>query len=126
MSPRKTMSLVAVLLITLGVAWLLDSMGTARTVEWIPVLLLGIGGVMTFALGGFNKVTFFIGSMLIVLSVSSVLTQTEHISVGIEVPALVIVAGVLLLIAVLAPLPSPKWLHDAPPHPGPPGRGPTP
>ena len=62
-----------------------------------------------------------IGPFFIVTSCLSVLRQTGRIGFNVEVPILVIVAGVLLLIARLPIVPVPKWFYELPkdkPKPG--------
>lgn len=115
----KTTLVIPIMIITVGVGWLLTTLGIAPQINWLWTLALAVVGVVTFAAGGWNKVTFVIGTFFIVASVLSVLRQTERLSIDHEVPILVIVMGVLLLIARSAALPMPDWITTGPDAPGP-------
>ena len=66
-----------------------------------------------FAVGGFDKATFVAGSFFIVGSCLSLLRQTDRLSMDVEIPILVIVAGVLMLVARHPGIPVPKWIKEA-------------
>jgi len=108
---RRTI-VVPILLITLGLGWLLSTLGVAPQVNWIWTLGLAIVGVMTFALYGFDKVTLAVGSFFIVASLLSVLRQTGRLALDVEMPILVILAGALLLACRHPRVPAPRWLND--------------
>jgi hypothetical protein len=65
---------------------------------------------MTFIAGGFNKFTVVTGPFFIVTSILSVLRQTGRISFDVEIPILVILAGILLLIARHPAVAIPPWV----------------
>jgi hypothetical protein len=73
--------------------------------------------VLTFVLGGVDKVTVAIGPFFILASCLSTLRQTGRLSVDMEIPILVIAAGVLLLIARSKSIPAPDWLQTPPTKP---------
>src|SRR3954467_9427702 len=100
---------IPILLITLGVGWLLTTMGIVPQVDWVWTLGVALVGVLAFALGGFDKVTFVIGTFFLLASFLSILRQTGRLSVDIEIPVLVIMAGVLMLVAQLQFIPIPRW-----------------
>jgi hypothetical protein len=119
MHPNKLGLIVPILLITLGAGWLLTTVGVAPGIDWVWTLGLAIVGVLTFVIGGFDKVTVVLGPFFIIASLLSVLRQTDRLVVDTEVPVLVIVAGILLLVARLPAVPLPKWItadvHQRPP-----------
>ena len=104
---------IPILLITLGVGWLLTTMGIVPQVDWVWTLGVGLVGVLTFALGGFDKLTFVVGSFFLLASVLSILRQTGRLHVDVEIPVLVIAAGVLMLVAQLRFIPLPSWLEES-------------
>ena len=113
MSDKKTLVL-PILLIVVGAGWLLTTLGIAPGIHWIWVLGLAVVGFLSFVVGGFDKVTFVVGAFFIATSCLSVLRQSEHISIDVEVPILVILAGVLLLVARHPSIPVPKWILEPP------------
>ena len=114
MKPDKKTLLLPVLLITVGTGWLLTTLGVAPGIDWVWTLGLAVVGLLTFAVGGFDKVTVVIGPFFILASCLSVLRQTDRLHVDVEVPILVIIAGFLLLIARTTVVPIPKWIVQDP------------
>lgn len=114
MKPNKKTLVLPLLLITVGLGWLLTTLGIAPGIDWVWTLGLAIVGFLAFVVCGFDKATFAIGTFFIVTSCLSVLRQTDRISVDVEVPILVIVAGVLLLVARSSAIPAPKWMIESP------------
>ncbi len=110
MNQSKSTILLPVLLVAIGSGWLLSNMGIAPDVDWVWTLLLAALGILTFVLGGFDKVTAIVGPLFIIGSGMSWLRQTGRISVGFEVPVLMILGGVLALLAHLPFIPAPRWL----------------
>ncbi len=110
MPQSKVALALPILLITLGAGWLLTTMGIAPGIDWVWTLSLAVVGVLTIAIGGFDKVTVVLGPFFIVASCLSLLRQTDRLVVNTEVPILVIVAGVLLLVARLPAIPLPRWI----------------
>jgi len=111
MTDKKTL-VVPVLLITLGIGWLLTTLGVVPEINWVWTLGVALVGVLTIAIEGFDKVTAVVGPFFILASCLSILRQTGRLSIDLEVPVLVIAAGVLLLIARLPAIPVPKWLTE--------------
>jgi hypothetical protein len=62
-----------------------------------------------------DKLTVVVVPLLILASIASVLRQTGRISANYEIPALVIAAGLLILLSHLLPVPPPAWLVEEPP-----------
>lgn len=112
MGDRKTL-IPPVLLITVGVGSLLSTLGVMPGIDWVWTLGLALVGVLTLAIGGFDKVTVVVGPFFIAASLLSVLRQSERLSVNVEVPVLVILAGVLLLVARHPAVPAPGWVKGA-------------
>jgi hypothetical protein len=109
MNPNSKTLAIPILLITIGAGWLLTTLGVAPGINWVWTLGLAVVGVLTFALGGCDKVTIVIGPFFILASCLSLLRQTGRLHADTEVPILVIAAGVLLLIARLPAVPQPSW-----------------
>src|SRR5687768_11820102 len=101
---------LAILIITLGVGWLLTAQGIWPGINWVWTLGLGVVGILTFVLsGGLDKLSVVVGPFFLVSSVLSILRQTDRLRPEIEVPVLVILIGVLLAIAQSRLIPLPKW-----------------
>ena len=100
---------ISLLTITVGVGWLLTACGIAPQINWVWTLGMAVCGVLMFALMGFDKLSFVLGSFFLVCSGMSVLRQQGVLLVETEAPVLVIVAGVLLLIARSRRVPVPTW-----------------
>lgn len=105
--------ILPLLLISVGIGWLLTALGVAPQIDWVWTLSLAVIGFLTFAVGGFDKVTFVVGLFFIATSCLSVLRQSGRISINVEMPVLVIVSGVLMLIARYPLIPVPKWIVDS-------------
>jgi hypothetical protein len=111
MNDRRTLVL-PILLIMIGTGWLLSTLGIAPDINWVWTLGLGAAGAWVFALYGFDKVTLVVGGFFVVASLLSVLRQTGRISIDVEIPILVIVAGLLLMACRHPRVPAPGWLKD--------------
>ena len=112
MNGNKVSVAVPVLIIAVGVGWLLSTHDVIPGVNWIWVLGLGVGRILTLGLGGIDKVTIVVGPFLIVSTFFSIARQTGRMSADTEIPCLVILAGVLALIARFSPLPTPTWILE--------------
>jgi hypothetical protein len=106
------MIILAVLVIALGIAWLLNTLGVIPGVDWLWTGGLGVAGILVMAANGINKFSFVIGLFLLVSSVFSVLRQTGRLRADIEIPVLFIIFGVLMLLSLLIPLPTPEFLRE--------------
>jgi hypothetical protein len=69
-------------------------------------------GLLSFVLAGFDKVSVVLGPFFLLASGLSVLRQTGHLALRIELPILVTLAGALLLIARLPKIPVANWLRE--------------
>ena len=112
MSATRRMIIVAVLVIALGIAWLLNTLNVIPGVDWLWTGGLGVAGLLALANRGFTKFTFVIGSFLLISSVCSILRQTGMLRPNIEIPVLFIVFGVLILVSMLLPLPIPEAFRE--------------
>ncbi|QDT47645.1 hypothetical protein [Symmachiella dynata] len=112
--PDKKTLIIPLLLISVGAGWLLTTLGIAPGINWVWSLGLAIVGFLAFIVGGFDKVTFVIGTFFISASCLSVLRQTGRLALDVEVPILVIVSGITLLIARMQAIPNPNWTLEPP------------
>lgn len=113
MNNKKTL-IAPLLMISLGAGWLMTAMGFIPSIDWIWTVGIATVGVLCFAVDGFNKFTVVGGGFALATSLLSVARQTGSISLNIEVPVLVIIAGVLMLIARFEWIPMPKWIKNMP------------
>jgi hypothetical protein len=102
--------LIALLIVAIGCAWLLNTLHVIAGVDWVWTLALGVTGVITLVWTRINKITFIMGLFLIIGSIFSVARQTGLLRIDVEVPLLVILFGILFLIAQLPIIPLPKTL----------------
>jgi len=114
MNTSRKMIILAVLVIALGIAWLLNTLDVIPGVDWLWTGGLGVAGILIMAANGINKLTFVIGPFLLVSSVFSILRQTGRLRTDIEMPVLFIIFGVLFLLSLLLPLPTPEFLGEEP------------
>ena len=116
-STNKAPLVIPILIIVVGTGWLLTAQGFGPGINWVWTLGLGVIGILTFIVGGFDKVSVAVGPFFLLASLLSVLRQTDHLSLDVEVPLLVIGVGVLLLIAQLPAIPKPDWYVASSPAP---------
>ncbi len=79
MKPDKRTLILPLLLIAVGVGWLLTTLGVAPGIDWVWTLGLAIVGLLTFAIGGIDKVSVVIGPFFILASMLSILRQTGRL-----------------------------------------------
>ena len=114
MTPNKKTLALPCLLIAIGAGWLLTTLGVAPGIDWVWTLCLAIVGILAFVVGGFDKVTLVVGAFFIITSFLAILRQYGYISIDVEVPILVMTAGILLLVARHPSIPIPKWIIQSP------------
>lgn len=112
MGDRKTL-IPPVLLITVGAGSLMSTLGVMPGIDWVWTLGLALIGVLTLAIGGFDKVTVVVGPFFVAASLLSVSRQSGRLPLNVEIPVLVILAGVLLLVARHPAVPAPRWVKGA-------------
>ena len=110
MSSNKSGLVLPFLIITVGVGWLLTTLGVAPQINWVWTLGLAVVGFTTFAVSGVDKASVVIGTLFLLASLFSVLRQTGKLQLDTEVPILVIATGVLLLIVRSSRIPIPSWI----------------
>jgi len=113
MKKNKTGIIVPVLIITVGVAWLLNTLNVLPGVDWVWTGGLGVCGILAIVIGGLNKLTIVVSPFLLIGSILSIMRQTGKMSVDLEVPILFILFGILLLIAHLLPLKLPQSMLES-------------
>jgi hypothetical protein len=102
-----------ILIITIGVGWLLSTMGVMPAVSWVWTLGLAVAGILSFVTAGWNKLTVVVGPLLLAASLFSLLRQTGRLMFAQEIPILTILLGVLLLVARSKKIPMPAWIDGA-------------
>jgi len=115
MSQDRSSLILGILLVGLGGGWLLSNLGFIPPVAWAWSIGLAIVAVLAVALSGFDKVSIVVGGFFLLASVLSVLRQTGTISIDVEVPSLVMAAGLLILIARSRAIPTPRWILKSEP-----------
>ena len=110
---NKASIIIALLIMTVGIGWLLNTYNVIPDIDWIWTLGLAISGILTLALGKFDRLKFVVGLFLVVSSLFSVLRQTGRMGIDVEIPWLVIILGALMLLAQFLPIASHSW-PDAP------------
>ena len=88
--------LIPILIIGFGVMWLLNALDVRIPLGLAWTCVLFAVGIAVLAGTGFNKDGFPWGMFFLAAGVCSILRQSGQLSVGIELPALVIILGVLL------------------------------
>lgn len=101
---------VPILVIVLGVTWLLNVLKIIPGVDWMWTIGLATVGILSFVLGGFNKLSVVLGPFFLAASICSVLRQTGYLELDREIPILTILLGVLMLLVQLLDLPMPEPL----------------
>jgi hypothetical protein len=109
MHAPESLVVLAGLITLVGVGWLLSSAGLLPEINWVWVGLLALAGVLTIALGGVDRFTLTVGPFLLAAALASALRQSGTLTARIEMPALVVVFGVLMLANLLLPIPNPQW-----------------
>ena len=112
MHQDRTSLILGTLLVALGGGWLLGSLGFFPSVDWAWSLGLAVIGLLAVVLSGFDKFSFVVSGFFGLASILSVLRQARLIKVEIEVPLLVLAAGVLLIAARSAAIPLPRWIRQ--------------
>jgi hypothetical protein len=102
----------AFLIIAVGAGWLLNELQIFNAIDWAWTLILATGGIMSFVLGGINKVSVVAGPCLLAGAVTSALRQSGHLNIRLEMPILTIVFGTCLLIALVSSLKTPEIFKE--------------
>ena len=110
MQHDRSSLILGVLLVGVGGGWLLSSLGFIPSVDWAWSAGLAVVGVGAVVLSGFDKVSFVVAGFFLLASVLSVLRQMGVVKMDVEVPALVLAAGLLLIAARSGAIPVPRWI----------------
>ncbi len=111
MQQDRTSLILGLLLVAVGGGWLLGSLGFIPSVDWAWSLGLAVVGFLAIVLSGFDKVSFVVAGFFGLASVLSVLRQAGVMKLEVEVPVLVLAAGLLLIAARSEAIPLPRWIH---------------
>lgn len=112
MQNDRSSLILGVLLVAVGGGWLLSSLGFIPTVDWAWTLGLAVVGILAVTLSGFDKMSFVVSGFFGLASFFSILRQTRLLSMDVEVPLLVLSAGLLLLMARSKAIPMPRWMNE--------------
>lgn len=88
-----------VILIVLGAAWLLNSLNWLPDVHWLWIIGLAGAGIAILALDGITKSSVVAGPLLILAAILSFSRQYYGLGWRFVFPAMLIGAGILMLIA---------------------------
>jgi hypothetical protein len=103
---------IPILLIVLGTGWLLTTLNVVPQIDWVWTFGVAFTGVLVFLVSGFDKVSVVVGPFFLIAAILSVLRQSGRLELNLEIPILVISAGLLLLIARSKSIPAPAWLIE--------------
>jgi len=108
-------------LLSLGIAWLLDSLHWLPDIQWVWVIGLVGAGVAVLFLDGVTKSSIVTGPILIVVGVLSFFHQFHGLGWRYIVPVMLITAGATLLAARSPAIPASRAerrrLKDSAKHP---------
>lgn len=94
-----------VVLVVIGLAWLLDSLGWLPDVHWLWILGLAGAGVAILAIDGLTKSSVVAGPLLIIAGILSFLRQYYGLGWRFIIPVMLISAGALMLVSRSSSLP---------------------
>lgn len=106
--------IVPLVLIAVGLGWLLTELEVLPGIDWVWTLGLAVVGVLAFLVSGVDKLSIVLGPFFLVAAGLSLLRQRNLITLEVELPILVILAGVLLLIARMPAIAIPRWFGEQP------------
>ena len=98
---------IPIVIVILGTAWLLDTLGVVPGFRWVRTVGLATAGVLTIVLGGVNKLTLVMGPFLITASLCSALKQLGRLDPSMEWPILLIIMGCLLILVQVLKITTP-------------------
>lgn len=106
--------IVPLVLIAVGLGWLLTELEILPGIDWVWTLGLAVVGLLAFLVSGFDKVSIVLGPFFLAAAGLSLLRQRSLITLEVELPILIMLAGALLLFARLPTIPAPRWLGEQP------------
>ena len=104
---------VPILILTVGAAWLMNTLSVVPNLDWVWTLGLAVCGILSLTIGGITKATLVLGPLLLAASVLSILHQTGRLHENHSIPILVILLGGLLLMVQLTNLGAEKPKADS-------------
>ncbi len=102
-----------VILITLGAAWLLNSLDWLPGVHWLWISGLTGAGIAILLLDGITKSSIVAGPLLILAGILSFMRQYYDLPWRFIFPVMLMAAGVLMLVARLPSVPHSRELDRA-------------
>src|SRR5882724_7522006 len=97
MSPTKKY-LVPFIIVIIGLGWLLQRLDLISSLELFWTIGLAAAGIYLFAVGGFNRDTFLLGTFFLICALFSFLRSINFLRLTVELPVLVIIFGLLMAI----------------------------
>ncbi len=93
--------LLPITIVFIGFGWLLSATGMIPQVNWLWPSLLAIGGIFVILADRINPYNLTLGLFFIYCSLMAVLRQAGVISVGVEIPLIIIGFGLIWIASVL-------------------------
>lgn len=101
-----------IFLVVLGAVWLLDSLDWLPAAQWIWIFGLMLAGVLILVLDRVTKSSIVAGPLLMLASVFSYFRYYHELGWRFIIPAMLLAAGVLMLIARLPSIPESRQLRS--------------
>jgi hypothetical protein len=113
MSAQRAWLAIALIIMVLGLAWLLDELALFPQIHWLWTLGLVASGLLILILLGLDRVTWVLSGFFLIGAAFSLLRQLNYLPLRYEWPILLITFGLLMFLAVILPLKRPEWLLGA-------------
>ena len=107
MSPTRKY-LLPFVIVVIGLGWLLQRLELISSFELYWTIGLAAAGIYFFAVGGFNRDTFLLGTFLLICALFSLLRAVNLLRLTVELPVLVIIFGILMAIRNSGAIPEAK------------------
>jgi hypothetical protein len=101
-----------IFLVVLGAVWLLDSLDWLPAAQWIWILGLILAGVLILMLDRITKSSIVAGPLLMLAGALSYFRYYHGLGWRFIIPAMLLAAGVLMLIARLPSIPESRRLRS--------------
>ncbi|WP_034639981.1 hypothetical protein [Chitinilyticum aquatile] len=99
-----------VLLIVIGAGWLLNELNIMPEISWVVIIGLAVAGIAVLLIDGVNKSSIVLGPLLMGASLATFLGQYYGFGLSLQLPALMILLGLLLLLR------RSRWISPSPHH----------
>lgn len=100
------------ILIALGCAWLLKALNIHAGIDWVWVIGVGALGIVLLIWRPLKRWRLGAGLWLLAASITSLLRMLGQITVEVEIPVLVILAGMFWGGLLLVPIPEEDRRHQ--------------